>query len=297
MNVGIFLFATPYTAHPADVAIRAEALGFDSLWMGEHPVMPVSTSTPYPLTEDGTIPDFYGQLADPLIGLATAAASTKRIKIGTGVCLVTERDPIILAKEIATLDHLSDGRVVLGVGSGWLKEEVEILGTSFSKRWLRLRESIEAMRRLWTVEEASYHGQIIDFPPVRCNPKPVQKPHPPVLLGAHGEKGLRRVAAWADGWCPLAPGPQALRKQLVTLRRYTEEAGRNFSTLEISVFLGIRDEDPCADLIQQYEDAGADRVVLMLGAESGALAFRHVHFLEPQTVEGTLERLAKNALS
>ena len=164
------------------------------------------------------------QLADPWIGLASAAAVTRTHKLGTGVCLVTERNPILLAKEIATPDHLSEGRVVLGDGTGWLKEDVESLGSHFSRRWLRLRESIEAIRELWTKEEAEYHGRVIDFPAVRCIPQPAQKRYPPVLLGSHGEKGLQRVARWAEGWCPLAHGPAVLRKNLKMLKHLMEEA-------------------------------------------------------------------------
>ena len=297
MDVGVFLFSTPYTAHPVDVARQAEALGFESLWMGEHPIIPVQTTTPYPLTKDGQIPDFYSHLADPWIGLASAAAVTTTLKLGTGVCLVTERNPILLAKEIATLDHLSGGRVVLGVGSGWLKEEVEILGANFSRRWLRLRESVEAMRELWTKDEAEYHGQMIDFPAVRCTPKPAQKPYPPALLGSHGEKGLQRVARWADGWCPVAPGPKVLRKNLQTLKQLMGEAERDFSTLHISVFLGAQDGQPCIDIIKKYEDAGAQRVIIMLGHEAGSLAFRHVHFFQPEEASGILERLAENSVA
>lgn len=297
MNVGVFLFSTPYTTHPADVARKAESLGFESLWMGEHPIIPIQTTTSYPLTEDGRIPDFYSHLADPWIGLASAAAVTTTLKLATGVCLVTERNPILLAKEIATLDHLSEGRVVLGVGAGWLKEEVEIMGANFSQRWLRLRESVEAMRELWTKEEAEYHGQVIDFPAVRCIPKPIQKPYPPVLLGSHGAKGLQRVARWADGWCPLAPGPKVLRKSLQTLKHLMEEAGRDFCALHVSVYLGAQDGQPCADLIKQYEDAGAQRVIIMLGHEAGSLAFRHVHFFEPDETDGILERLAENSVA
>lgn len=295
MNVGVFHFATPETAKPVAVARTVEALGFESLWMGEHPIIPVHTSTPYPLTEDGKIPDFYGRLCDPFMGLAAAAAVTEKIKLGTGVCLVTERNPILLAKEIATLDQNSDGRVVLGIGAGWLKEEVEILGASFQRRFLHLRERVEAMRELWTKEEAEYHGQVIDFPAVRCVPKPVQRPYPPVLLGAHGEKGLQRVARWADGWCPLAPRPADLRANLQTLKRLMDEAERDFQQLQISVFLGIQEGTQCADLIKQYEDAGAQRVIIMLGHRSGSQAFRYVHFFAPDAMEGILEGLAKNS--
>jgi probable F420-dependent oxidoreductase len=295
MKIGVFMFPASYALDPASVARKAEELGFESFWLPEHPIIPVHTTTPYPLSEDGKIPDFYAHIADPFIGLAGAAAVTKTIRLGTGICLVPERNPIVLAKEVATLDHYSGGRVVFGVGAGWLKEEGEVLGVDFPRRWLRLRESIEAMRELWTKEEAEFHGQVINFPPVRCLPQPAQKPYPPTLLGAHGEKGLQRVAKWADGWCPLAPPPEELRENLKTLKNLTEAAGRDFRKLDITVFLGVTETSPTADLLQQYEDAGAQRVVLTLGHEEGALAFRNIRFFKPGETEGALERLAKSA--
>jgi probable F420-dependent oxidoreductase len=168
----------------------------------------VQHQTPYPLSEDGKIPDYYAQMPDPFIGLACAATATQKIKLATGICLVPEHNPLVLAKVVATLDHYSNGRVILGVGAGWLRDESEILGVDFPRRWRRLRESVQAMRELWTKEEAEFHGQDIDFPPVRCIPQSVQKPCPPVLLGAHGKKALQRVANWADGWCPAPSSPE-----------------------------------------------------------------------------------------
>ena len=159
MHVALHFFSTPYTAHPADVARKAEAVGFESIWMGEHPIIPVKIGTPYPFRADGQIPDFYSQIADPFIGLTSAAAVTTTLKLATGVCLVPEHNPLILAKQIATLDHYSGGRVILGVGAGWLREEAEAIGTNFSQRWLLLREGVEAMRELWTKDEAEYQGK------------------------------------------------------------------------------------------------------------------------------------------
>ena len=297
MKIGLFMFAAPYTVDPATFARKAEEVGFESLWLGEHPIIPVHSKTPYPLSEDGKIPDFYAHFSDPFISLACAAAVTSKIKLATGVCLVPERNPIVLAKEVATLDHYSGGRVIFGVGSGWLREESEILGADFSRRWLRLRESVQAMRELWTKEEAEFHGQVIDFPPVRCIPKPVQKPCPPVLLGAPGKRGLKRVASWADGWCPLASSPQELQEDLKTLKDLTEAAGRDFHKLDITVLLGVTEASPCADLVRQYEDAGAQRVVLFLGHAEGPMAAREIYFFKPGEAEGTLERLAEKSVA
>lgn len=297
MHVALHFFSTPYTAHPADVARKAEEIGFESIWMGEHPIMPVTIGTPYPFRDDGQIPDFYSQIADPFIGLASAAAVTTRIKLATGVCLVPEHNPLILAKQVATLDHYSGGRVILGVGAGWLREEAQALGTDFSRRWLLLREGVEAMRELWTRGEAEYQGKAVSFPAVRCIPQPVQKPYPPSLLGTHGEKGLQRVARWADGWCPMAPAPEELRENLKLLKRLTQDAGRDFSKLDIAVFLGVTAGTQCGDMLKRYEDAGAHRAILFLGHQEGLLAFSNVHFFRPAETDGILERLGENSIT
>ena len=298
MKIGLFMFTTPHTVTPATLACKAEELGFESFWLPEHPVVPVHYQTHSSWTADGKIPEHFTYMPDPVIGLASAAAVTKKIKLATGICLIPERNPILLAKEVATLDHYSGGRVILGAGAGWLREEAEILGTDFSSRWQRLRESVQAMRELWTKEEAEFHGQLVDFPPVRCLPHPTQKPYPPVLLGtyAYDEQSLRRVAQWADGWCPPASSPQQLTTALGTLTRLTEAAGRDPSKLDITVLLGITEESPCADLIKQYEDVGAQRVVLMLG-RGEAHASVSPHFFMPGEAEATLERLAEKSVT
>jgi probable F420-dependent oxidoreductase len=164
MKVGIFHYlSTAYAIDPAVLAKRAEELGFDSFWLPEHPIMPVTTVTPFPL--GGPIPAFYADLIDPFVGLARASAVTKTIKLGTGICLVPERNPLLLAKEIATLDHFSGGRVLFGIGAGWLKEETEIMGGDFAHRWTQTQEAVMAMKALWTQEEAEYHGKYYNFPP------------------------------------------------------------------------------------------------------------------------------------
>lgn len=297
MKVGLFMFTAAHTVNPASLARKAEELGFESFWVPEHTIMPVHCQTPYALSEDGKIPDIYAYMSAPFIGLAGAAAVTKKIKLGTGVCLVPERNPILLAKEVATLDHYSGGRVLFGVGAGWLREESEIMGVDFPRRWLRLRESVQAMRELWTKEEAEFRGQIINFPPVRCLPQPAQKPYPPILLGAHGEKGLQRVAKWADGWCPVVSSPEELRENLKTLKGLAEAAGRDPGKLDITAFLGVTEESPCADLIKQYEDAGAQRVVIALGRAEGVMAFGEIHFFKPGEADADLERLAERSVA
>ena len=187
MKIGIFVFATEYSADPATLARKAEDLGFESFWVPEHPVLPVRTTSPFPApSDDGRIPDSYNRIVDPFVALSRASAVTQTIKLGTGVCLIPERNPLLLAKEVATLDHFSGGRFIFGIGAGWLKEETEIMGGDFANRWTQTWEAILAMKELWTKEEAEYHGRFYDFPPVRSFPRPVQRPHPPVLLGSKG---------------------------------------------------------------------------------------------------------------
>ena len=182
--MAFFVLQTEYSLDVAILAEKAEDLGFESFWVAEHPVMPVNTpSSPYRGSPDGVIPDSFGRLVDPLVALARASAVTQTIRLGTAVCLVPERNPLLLAKEIATLDHFSGGRFTFGIGAGWVKEETEIMGGDFPHRWTQTREAVLAMKELWTKEEAEYHGRYYDFPTVRCFPKPAQKPHPPILPG------------------------------------------------------------------------------------------------------------------
>jgi len=271
MNVGLLTTATAQSGDLAEVARRTEALGYDSLWIPEHPVIPLNRQTPFPGSRDGVLPDHYNRWADPFIALTVAATVTKRIKLGTGICLLPERDPLMTAKVIASLDFYSGGRVILGAGAGWLKEETEVMGTRFSSRWKRMRETVEAMRILWTQSEASYEGELIRFPAVRCEPKPVQKPCPPVLLGAHGPKALERVARTYDGWFPLVQNVEDFQKDMVTLRKLTTETGRNPDTLQVTIIVDPRDGGPSVDDFKRYRDAGAQRVIL---------------FSQPQGTEG-----------
>jgi len=262
MNIGVLVTATAQSGDLAEVARQVETLGFESLWIPEHPVIPVGMKTPFPGAKDGRLPDHYNRWADPFIALTVAAMVTKRIKLATGICLLPERDPLVTAKVVASLDLYSGGRVILGVGAGWLREETEVMGTKFGWRWKRLRETVEAMRVLWSQTEASYEGELVRFPAVRCEPKPVQKPYPPVLLGAHGPKALQRVAHYCDGWFPLGPNPDALKRDVDTIRRLAQEARRDPDTIQVTVLAEPRDGGPSADLMKRYQDAGASRLVI-----------------------------------
>jgi len=260
MNIGLILVATAKTGDIAALAKRAETIGFDSLWIPEHPVIPCGPLTPFPFAP--SLPEHYGRWVDPFIALTVAATATTRIKLVTGICLLPERDPLITAKVVASLDYYSAGRVILGVGAGWLKEETEVMGTPFRTRWQRLRESVEAMRVLWTQPEASYSGKLVQFPAVRCEPKPIQAGGPPILLGGHGLKALERIARTYDGWCPIIDDLPTYKEEVATLRRLTREAGRNPDTLQYSPFVDPKDGMLPRDALKALQDTGVTRLVL-----------------------------------
>ncbi|MCI0785062.1 MAG: LLM class F420-dependent oxidoreductase [Chloroflexi bacterium] len=257
MSVGTSVPLPAYTIDPAFMARKAEELGFESIWYAEHPVVPVHSASPFPAT-GGPIPETYSHFTEPYIALARASGVTSTIRLCTGITLVPERNPLLLAKEIAALDLWSGGRFEFGVGTGWLREETEIMGGDFDHRWTQTREAIEAMKELWTKDEAEYHGRYFDFPLVRCYPKPVQKPHPPVLLGGMARNVLRRVVAHADGWLPNRVTPADVEDGRARLDALAGEAGRDPASLTISVY----GQDPNRELIQSFLNAGANRVVV-----------------------------------
>jgi len=258
MNVGISVPLPAYLVDVGFMARKAEELGFESFFCAEHPFIPVQTQSRFPGSEDGVIPESYSHFIDPFVALARASGTTSRIKLGTGIVLVPERHPLLLAKEVSTLDHFSGGRVLFGIGAGWLREETEIMGGDFDHRWTQTRESVLAMKELWTKPEAEFHGKYYDFPPVRSYPKPAQKPHPPVLLGGGAKKVLERVVAWGDGWLPNRVTPEQLRESRATLDRLAKDAGRDPSAITITVHGQPADRD----LIRRLHDAGADRVLV-----------------------------------
>ncbi len=175
MDIGTSIPLPAYTLDPAFIAKKAEELGFESIWYAEHPAVPVHSDSPFPAT-GGAIPENYSHFTDPYIALARASGVTSNIKLCTGITLVPERNPLLLAKEIAVLDRVSGGRFVFGIGTGWLREETELMGGDFYHRWTQTREAIEVMKELWTKDEAEYHGRFFDFPPVKSYPKPTQNP-------------------------------------------------------------------------------------------------------------------------
>jgi len=270
MDIGFLMIATTQSGDLAAIARRAEEIGFDSFWIPEHPIIPRGEHTPYPF--GGPLPEHYGRWSDPFIALTVAAAATTRIKLATGICLLPEREPMVTAKVIASLDYYSGGRVILGIGAGWLKEETEIMGANFGSRWQRTREMTEAMRVLWTEENASYQGKHINFPPVRSEPKPVQAGGPPVLLGGHGEKSLQRIAKNYDGWCPLANDPVEFAREAAELKDMFRSEGRDPSKLILSPFVDPENGKLSDAALKAFRDAGAHRLVMFYSQQTHELA-------------------------
>ena len=262
MDIGAFIFPTEYSIRIDELARALEERGFESLFVTEHTHIPASRRTPWP--GGGELPKEYAHTLDPFIGLMAAAAATSRLRVGTGICLVIEHDPIVLAKVVASLDLLSNGRVLFGVGAGWNAEEMEHHGTAFPTRFRVMRERVQAMKAIWTQDEAEFHGEFVDFDRIWSYPKPVQRPHPPVLLGGEGRHTLRRVVEFCDGWFPRGrAGADVVLAQLQDLRIEAARAGRDPKTISVSVFGGK--PDPAA--LDRYREAGIDRYVLPLPSE------------------------------
>jgi probable F420-dependent oxidoreductase len=258
MKYALSMFPTDDAIRPDELARAAEERGFESLFFPEHTHIPCSRKTPAPA--GGDLPREYYRTHDPFVALGLAAGVTKKIKLATGICLVIQRDPIVLAKEVASLDYLSNGRAILGVGAGWNVEEMGNHGTEFKSRWQVLRERVEAMKAIWQNEQAEYHGKFVSFDPVFSFPKPVQKPHPPVLLGGHGPKALERVVRYCDGWMPISLRAGDLKAGIADLRRLAEKAGRDPRSISVSVFWARADRQA----IDGYEAIGVERAILPL---------------------------------
>ena len=257
MSVGIVVPLPAYTLDPAFIAKKAEDLGFESIWYHEHPILPVHSESAFPAT-GGEIPWTYRHFSEPYIALAMACAVTSKIKLCTGITLVPERNPLILAKEIAVLDRHSNGRFVFGIGAGWNREETTMMGGDFDHRWTQTREAVGALKELWTKDEAEFHGRYYDFPPVYSYPKPVQQPHPPVLLGGNARNVLQRVARWGDGWLPNRATPEQIEEGRKRLDALADERGRDPASLTISVF--GQAPETTRDQVDAFLDAGAVRV-------------------------------------
>jgi probable F420-dependent oxidoreductase len=257
MDFGVSMFMTDYTIGVAELARALEERGFESLWNPEHSHIPLSRKTPFP--GGGELPKMYYDAMDPFVTLSVAAAVTTKLKVGTGVCLVIQRDTIQTAKLVASIDQTSKGRFLFGIGGGWNQDEMEDHGTVYATRFKRMREQIEAMKVIWTENKPEYHGEIVDFPPMMTWPKPVQKPHPPVILGGAFPHAARRAVRYGNGWVPIAGrGPHGqIENFLPPFKEMLAEAGRSLDDVPITMFGVALD----ADLVKRYRDQGVARVV------------------------------------
>jgi probable F420-dependent oxidoreductase len=265
MDIGVLNFVTDYSMRPAELAMALEERGFESLWVPEHTHIPASRRSPWPGGPD--LPREYWHSMDPFVALAAAAAVTTNLKLGTGICLIVERDPIITAKEIATLDMISNGRFMFGIGGGWNSEEMENHGTDFRRRFRLLRERILAMKAIWTEEEAEFHGEFVDFDKIWSHPKPVQRPHPPIFMGGDGPTTFDRVVEFCDGWMPIARGAGqegVLTEKIALLRKQAEDAGRDPNSLPVSLCIFGRADEA---LVSRMEEAGVNRLILNLPSD------------------------------
>ena len=259
MHIGIAMFCTDYAIQPVELARALEERGFESLWLPEHSHIPLTRNSAWP--QGGDLPKKYYDVMDPFVALGAAAASTTTLKLATGICLVPQRDTIQTAKQIATLDQISNGRFLFGIGAGWNADEMANHGTVFKTRYKAMREKVEAMRLIWTEAKPEYHGEFVDFDPMMTWPKPVQQPHPPVLVGGEFPHGARRALRYGDGWVPHALRPDfTLLEMLPQFREMEDEANR---TIPITAF-GVPGD---ADQWRAYEDAGIERIVLSIDSE------------------------------
>jgi probable F420-dependent oxidoreductase len=261
MEYGLAFFPTDRSMDPGSFAEAAEQRGFESVWYAEHSHIPVSPETPGPPEEGqpGLEREYYA-VADPFVSLALAAARTSKIKLGTGICLAAQRDVFQTAKQVASLDLYSGGRFQFGVGGGWIQAEVKNHGTPYNKRFAILRERVEAMKQLWTEERAEYHGEYVDFGPAFAWPKPLQKPHPPILVGGNGLRAIRRAVRYGDGWIPLIgedAGENDPIEQLPALREALSEADRDPEAFTVTIYF----DTPDPDTVERCRKAGVSRVV------------------------------------
>ena len=263
MEIGAQIFFTDYSMAPTDLAVALEERGFESLWVAEHSHIPVTRRFTHPQGEAALTKEYF-DVMDPFVTLSAAAAVTTRLKLGTAICLVIQRDTIQTAKSVASLDQISKGRFLFGIGCGWNADEMEDHGTVYETRVLKMREQIEAMKAIWTKDVAEYHGKIVNFPPMNAWPKPVQKPHPPVIVGGAFRLAARRALRYGDGILPAAPsaGSGSPEEFMPRWRQMAEAAGRDPNSL--SVTLGGAPED--LDLLKRNRDLGVTRMTVRLPA-------------------------------
>ncbi len=262
MHHGVMMFATEYAIPPDELARALEDRGFESLWLPEHTHIPASRQSPWP--GGGELPREYWSTYDPFVALTAAAAATRRLKLGTGICLVIERDPITTAKEVASLDRLSGGRFLFGIGGGWNAEEMANHGTAFKTRWRLLRERVLAMKEIWTKREAEFHGEFVSFDKIWADLKPLQKPHPPIIIGGDGATTFDRVVEFGDGWMPiLRPNCRNPVERIPELRERLTRAGRDPKSAPVSLFFA----PPNRPALDALAAAGVERAIFGLPSE------------------------------
>jgi probable F420-dependent oxidoreductase len=261
MHYGVVMFPTEYAMAPDELARALEERGFESVWFPEHTHIPASRRSPWP--GGGELPREYWSSYDPFLALMAASAATKRLKLGTGICLVIERDPITMAKEVATLDRLSNGRVLFGIGGGWNQEEMLNHGTEWKSRWRLLRERVLAMKEIWTKREAEFHGEFVNFDKIWADPKPIQKPHPPVIIGGDGATTFDRVVEYGDGWMPIMRPKTNPVEKIPELRERLKKAGRDPKSVPVSIFFA----PPKKPAIDALAAAGVERAIFGLPSE------------------------------
>src|SRR5579884_2469858 len=263
MLYGVNMFATDFSIRPDEVARLAEERGFESLFLAEHTHIPANRSSQFPL--GGDLPERYWHAYDPFVALSAAAVATTRLRLGTAVCLLIERDPITTAKEVASLDRLSGGRFVFGIGGGWNAEEMANHGTAYRTRWRLLRERVLAMKQIWTQAEPEFHGEFVNFDKIWSYPKPVQQPHPPILMGGDGPTTFDRVIEFCNGWLPIGIEPADMVKKIAALRKRAEMAGRDPKRVSVSVY-SARPEQRA---IEELEKAEVERLIFRLPSADG----------------------------
>ena len=268
LKFGVSMFFTDYSMGPGELGVALEERGFESVWAPEHSNIPLTRKSPFPA--GGDLPKKYYDTMDPFVTLTAAAMATKKLMVGTGVCLVAQRDPIQTAKLVASIDQVSGGRFLFGIGNGWNQDEMENHGTVFATRHKKARENIEAMKEIWTKSKAEYHGEFVNFDPMMTWPKPVQKPHPQVIVGGAFPYSARRAIRYGDGWIPQAArgGYQEIADMIPEFRKMAEEAGRDPASIAITVWFPRRE----ADLMKRYEDLGVERVVFNVESEKADTA-------------------------
>ncbi|PYM28084.1 MAG: LLM class F420-dependent oxidoreductase [Candidatus Rokuibacteriota bacterium] len=261
MHIGVCIFATEYAIRIDELARETEARNFESLWVPEHTHIPTSRRSPFAGGQQ--LPEQYKHTLDPFVALTAAAAATKTLRVGTGICLIIERDTITTAKSVASLDLLSHGRFEFGLGGGWNAEEMEHHGTEFKSRFKRLEEQVRALKEIWTRDVAEFHGQFVNFDPIWAWPKPAQKPYPPILLGGESGYTLQRVVDFCDGWYPRGRAPEKVLEGLKDLKARAAKAGRDMKTISVSAFA----TPPDKAVLDQFASAGVTRSILLLPPE------------------------------